>query len=176
MSLAPPYIPRSIRQVDQSNPDSDPLNALPSAAPGESSSPPGGFRITDVNSWLHSIQNQAVSNVSFAQIRAEGNTATGAAESHDRANVVDDNSGPPRRRYDNSVGLDSPSASRVIEFSSPPLPLNVLNVDNESIDGPIVLGGDRVSVNGSRPNSARPRSPQRMQSVCRTRPFSFLLT
>jgi hypothetical protein len=197
MSLAPPYIPRSIRQVDQTNPDSTDVSPSPpgptgltagaaaaagEAVPliattagaasrevGEAAGEGGIFRITDVNSWLSNLQNQAISNVSRAH------AATSAErEGQSREEREDHDETSPRRRTSNSAFMNSPpvavsasaaaapSVSRVMEFSSPPLPLNVLSTDqseNAGIDGPIVLGGDRVSVNGSsRPNSGRPLS------------------
>lgn len=153
MSLAPPYIPRSIRQVDQTNPD----------VVSESAHDPPGFRVTDVNSWLNSIQNQAVSNVSAHAMNAQ-HSAPSAREnvviSSGIGSIIE---APPLSELESGeMVAQSVPPARSIEFSSTPLPHEVVSGGQSVIDTPIVLGGDRIS---SRPNSARPASSHR-HMVC----------
>lgn len=166
MSLAPPYIPRSIRQIDQSNPDGGPSEPIHDP----------GFRVTDVNSWLHSIQNQAVSNVSAQTLHANLNALAPSSgnnmEMFSPPNAIMEEA-PPGREFgangisqsprveENEDVADSIPPARSIEFSSTPLADDYVSGGQSVIDTPIVLGGERVSVGGSRPNSARPSSSHR---------------
>ena len=79
---------------------------------------------------------------------------------------INEHSTNPKSNSD-SIAINQESKSdrsgRVtIEYSSSPLPVEIVGSgDSQLIDGPIVLGGDRVSV-GSRPSSARPMSAKKV--------------
>lgn len=205
MSLAPPYIPRSIRQVDQSTTEAN-MSELPPNASALANNDTR-FRVQDVNSWLNSIQqnhlnsstnnhhpieeiaqpsnsieqqlqlqdqdqqNQMLILASEQMGSGNGNGESNSErrnnqnELYEEINQVDDLSTIPRSLDDqmstNQESKSDRSPRVTIEYSSSPLPIEILNGgDSHIIDGPIVLGGDRVSV-GSRPNSARPMSAKK---------------
>jgi hypothetical protein len=192
MSLAPPYIPRSIRQVDQSPtalaaaPLVSPV-PLPSSfsgpAPAEVvrelpmqpppsrllASPP----VNDVSSWLSSIERQAIFNVTAGARGGGGGggpmrasprliTQSPRRETAERPSEREEEEEGGERQEQKTVPVP-----RAIEFSSTLLPDEMVGGGGGAGGGPIVLGGgDRVSLTGSRPGSARPHSARSQLVSC----------
>lgn len=203
MSLAPPYIPRSIRQGDPSADQN--LSDMPQSVPVPNNSLQNDrMRLQDVNNWLNSLHQtqsgqgnrldagysdegsmiglngyqppQNSHNYNFhtpfnhqdeeVPVNRERNEISHSISfNHMRENhpimPIEENEAEAKqdREKDQSQSQEPIPSPRLVGFSSP-LPCDVLNVfhgDNtNTIDGPIVLGGDRVT--GSRPTSARPAS------------------
>eukprot|EP00604_Paraphysomonas_vestita_P003083 CAMPEP_0174818922 /NCGR_PEP_ID=MMETSP1107-20130205/1868_1 /TAXON_ID=36770 /ORGANISM="Paraphysomonas vestita, Strain GFlagA" /LENGTH=396 /DNA_ID=CAMNT_0016031525 /DNA_START=1361 /DNA_END=2551 /DNA_ORIENTATION=- len=200
MSLAPPYIPRSIRQVDQSTTEPN-MSDMPLPSSSIQTNTDNRFRIQDVNSWLNSIQqNQSPNEFHANPVEESGLNGQGVSEEQvqqelllpsdhpqlnspfeeqnraieqSRIEVISDESKEINENLNSIQNIDdlstinqeskSERSPRVtIEYSSSPLPVEILSGgDPHPIDVPIVLGGDRVSV-GSRPSSARPASAKKV--------------
>lgn len=203
MSLAPPYIPRSIRQVDQSTTEPN-MSDMPLPSSSIQTNTDNRFRIQDVNSWLNSIQqNQSPNEFHANPVEESGLNGQGVSEEQvqqelllpsdhpqlnspfeeqnraieqSRIEVISDESKEINENLNSIQNIDdlstinqeskSERSPRVtIEYSSSPLPVEILSGgDPHPIDVPIVLGGDRVSV-GSRPSSARPASAKKVMVI-----------
>lgn len=209
MSLAPPYIPRSIRQVDQSTTEPN-MSEIPQPSSTVHTNTDNRFRIQDVNLWLNNFQqNQPMNDGEFPnqpEHERDGDGAGvggGAGEASEqqlpleplnqfllpehpqldderRMNQTMDEEGVKEENQNNNQQQQESKLDRstrvTIEYSSPPLPVEIVSGDHSVVDGPIVLGGDRLLSVGSRPNSARPMSAKKvMVSVCILIVFSLQL-